>query len=272
METKYTDVMGVRMRHEEAGEGRPVVLLHGIPTSPALWRRVVPLLEGVHAFAWEMVGYGASIPQGEGRDISVAKQADYLASWLDAVGLERAVVVAHDLGGGVAQNLAVKHPERVEGLVFTNAICYDSWPVAPVKVVRALGGAFEHMPGGMFRQTFRLFMHQGHDDPAQEEAALNAHWPHYEQHGGAAAFVRQVRSLDVRDTLAIADRIPELDVPARVVWGAAAVQSIGYGYRLAYELRCSLDRIEGGKHFTPEDHPDRVANAVNSLLEELEAL
>lgn len=79
--------------------------------------------------------------------------------------------------------------------------------------------------------------------------------------------VRQTRSLDARDTMAVADRIPRLDVPARIVWGAAApFQKIGYGYRLAYELKAPLDRIEGGKHFVPEDHPDRVAAAVNDLL------
>jgi pimeloyl-ACP methyl ester carboxylesterase len=81
--------------------------------------------------------------------------------------------------------------------------------------------------------------------------------------------MRQVRSLDVQDTLTIADRIPALNVPARLVWGAAArFQKIGYGYRLAYELGASMERIEGGKHFVPEDHPEPVARAVNELLEQ----
>ncbi len=81
--------------------------------------------------------------------------------------------------------------------------------------------------------------------------------------------IRQVRSLNVQDTLAIADRIPDLDVPTRLVWGAAdRVQKIGYGYRLAYEFDASMERIEEGKHFVPEDHPEPVAQAVNGLLEQ----
>ena len=49
--------------------------------------------------------------------------------------------------------------------------------------------------------------------------------------------VRQVRSLEMQDTLAVASRIPDLDVPTHLVWGAAdRFQKIGYGYRLAYEL------------------------------------
>ena len=58
-------------------------------------------------------------------------------------------------------------------------------------------------------------------------------------------------------------------MPARLVWGAAdQFQKIGYGYRLAYELKAPIERIEDGKHFVPEDHPERVATAVNELLEQ----
>lgn len=110
MESKSLETNGIRMRWEEQGEGTPVVFVHGIPTSPALWRRVVPRLVGVRALAWEMVGYGASIPEGHGRDISVGRQADYLAAWLQALGIERAVLAGHDLGGGVVQIAAVRNP------------------------------------------------------------------------------------------------------------------------------------------------------------------
>jgi pimeloyl-ACP methyl ester carboxylesterase len=79
--------------------------------------------------------------------------------------------------------------------------------------------------------------------------------------------VRQTRSLDVRDTLAVAHELSHLNVPARVVWGAAdGFLKVGYGERLARDLGTTLERIEGGKHFTPEDHPERIAAAVNDLL------
>ena len=75
MESNFVEVGGVRMRWEERGEGQPVVFVHGIPTSPRLWRRVIPKVNGARCLAWEMVGYGASIPESEGRDISVGQQA-----------------------------------------------------------------------------------------------------------------------------------------------------------------------------------------------------
>ena len=209
-------------------------------------------------------------PGGLGARHSVARQAEYLAGWMREIGLDSAVIVGHDLGGGVDQILAVRTPELVRGLVLTNAICYDSWPIPSVKAMRAAGPLVERLPDAIvrFNLYIGLFL-RGHDDRARAKESLAEHWPNYEEAGGAAALVRQVRSLDVRDTLAIADQIPNLDVPARLVWGAAdQFQKIGYGYRLAYDLGATLDRVEGGKHFVPEDHPERVAAAVNGLLEQ----
>lgn len=198
MESQRTTVRDVPLRWEETGQGFPVVLIHGIPTAPALWRHVVPRIDGACCLAFEMVGYGHSIPAGRERDISVARQAAYLLGWLDALGVQRAILVGHDLGGGVAQIAAVRQPQRCAGLLLTNAISYDSWPIP---------------------------------------------------------------------TLAVADRLPDLGVPARIVWGAAdGFQSIGYGERLAWDLDAPLERIEGGKHWVPEDHPDAIAAGIKDLL------
>ena len=271
MESRSVEVNGIHMRWEQQGEGRPVVYIHGIPTSPRLWRHVIPRVSGSRSMAWEMVGYGASTEEGEGRDISVAKQAEYHAAWMRAIGLdEGAVVVGHDLGGGVAQIPAVHNPELVRGLVLTNAICYDSWPIPSVKAMRAMGVAVERLPDVLLHYNVYvgLFL-RGYDDLARAKESFEEHWPYYRGAGAGAALMRQIRSLNVQDTLAVADRIPSLNVPARLVWGAAdRFQKIGYGYRLAYELGASMERIEGGKHFVPEDHPEPVAQAVNGLLEQ----
>ena len=270
MDTRFAEAGGVRMRWEEAGEGSPVVFVHGIPTSPRLWRHVVPKVEA-RSMAWEMVGYGASIPEGRDRDISVAMQAHYLADWMREVGLGNgAVVVGHDLGGGVAQILAVRNPELVRGLVLTNCISYDSWPIAPVRAIGASGPLFGRMPIAAFRRFYAAFLRGGHDDRGRWRESVSEHLPFYEGAGGAAALVAQARSLNVRDTLGISDAIPRLDVPARLVWGVAdGFQPVGYGYRLAYELGGSMQRVEGARHFVPEDHPDEIATAVNGILEEV---
>ncbi len=74
----------------------------------------------------------------------------------------------------------------------------------------------------------------------------------------------------MNNTFAIASELPRLRVSARVVWDAAdPFQKISYGERLARNLHTPLRRIEGGKHFTPDDHPDVVAEEINNLLHEV---
>lgn len=270
MESHATTVRGLTLRWEEAGEGMPVVLVHGIPTAPALWRHVVPRVQGARCLAFEMVGYGESIPEGRDRDISVARQASYLLGWLDALGIDRAVYVGHDLGGGVAQIAATRQPERCAGLLLTNAITHDSWPIPSVAAMQKLGPALHTLPDPAVKGFLRTFYERGHDDHDQAREAFETYWPMYARHGAAEALARQVRSLQTRDTLNIAEDLPRLNVPARIVWGTAdRFQKLQYGERLAWDLDAELTRVEGGKHWVPEDHPDAVADALNSLVAEV---
>ncbi|SFP91582.1 alpha/beta fold hydrolase [Tranquillimonas alkanivorans] len=269
MDFESREVEGIRMRWGRSGDGPPVVFLHGIPTSPDLWRRVVSRLPEARCLAWEMVGYGASIPEGEGRDLSVAKQADYLVAWLREIGIDQAILVGHDLGGGVAQIAATRYPKRCSGLLLTNSICYDSWPIPSVVAMQKMRGLLPHVPERMLRKMIAMLFYRGHDQRDTGESALHVHWRHYSQNGAGLALARQVAGLSATDTLDVAPSLPNLDLPARVVWGAAdQFQKIAYGERLARDLRAPLTRIEGGKHFTPEDHPDEVAQAVRALLKE----
>lgn len=272
MESREDVVDGVTMHWLEYGEGLPVVLLHGIPTSPDLWRHVIG--EGVagRCLAWEMVGYGSSIPAGRNRDLSIRRQADHLESWLDHLRIERAVLAGHDLGGGVAQIVAVRRPEICAGLFLTNAVGYDSWPLPSMKAMRAAGGLVRHLPDAAFKQIFRSFIARGHDDRARAKESFAVHWAAYEGCGGAQAFLRQIRFLDARDTLAVSNDLPKLRKPARLVWGDAdEFQEIEYGERFARDLQAPLHRIHGGRHFTPEDHPEIIARGINRLIEQIAA-
>ncbi|MFN2593999.1 MAG: alpha/beta fold hydrolase, partial [Actinomycetota bacterium] len=243
-------VAGISMRwFESSGNGTPVVLLHGIPTSPLLWRQVVQQLEGCRVFAWEMVGYGGSWSVEDDKDISVRAQASYLQTWLDDQRLDDVILVGHDLGGGVAQIAAVQARQRVAGIVLANSISYDSWPLPSVKAMRAMGSLVGKLPRSMFRRLLGGFLKSGHEDAAIASESIDTHWRYYDRKDGAATFVRQIRSLDAADTLSIAPKLPELHIPGRVVWGADdKFQKLRYGERLARDLGLELDVIAGGKH------------------------
>lgn len=267
------DVDGTPVRWLEQGSGVAVVLVHGIPTSPALWRHVMPLLPGLRVLAFEMTGYGQSIPAGRTRDVSVGAQADRLNGWLDHLGIDRAVLVGHDLGGGVVHIAAVRRPELCAGLLITNGIGYDSWPIPSVKAMRMAAPLLARMPAALLKPSLAMLIARGHDDRSVARESLDLHFRPYAEHGGGAAMARQVSSLHVQDTVAVADRLSSLAVPARVVWGEDdQFQKVAFGERFARDLRTPLRRIRGGKHFTPEDHPDVLAAEITSLTREAEQL
>lgn len=120
------------------------------------------------------------------------------------------------------------------------------------------------------RPAFGVLLARGHDDASKTRETLGVHHRPYAEHGGGAAMARQVTALDVHDTIAVQDRLPTLGVPARVVWGVAdQFQKLEYGERFARDLGATLERIEGGKNFTAEDHPEAVAAAIRSLAAEV---
>ena len=74
----------------------------------------------------------------------------------------------------------------------------------------------------------------------------------------------------MRDTLAVCDALPGLDIPARIVWGDAdQFQKLEYGERFARDLKAPLRTIRGGKHFTPEDHSIVIAEEIMRLVREI---
>lgn len=108
-----------------------------------------------------MVGFGASIREGRGRDISVGRQADYLKAWLGALGVRQAVLSGHDLGGSVVQIAAVRNPQQALGRFLANSIGYDSWPIPAIKAMRVMGGILEHFPAGIFRFVYSSILRPG---------------------------------------------------------------------------------------------------------------
>jgi pimeloyl-ACP methyl ester carboxylesterase len=243
------------MRWSEEGGGFPFVLLHGISTGPALWCHVLPQVRGGRLLAFELVGYGESIPAGRDRDISVARQADSLLAWLDHLAIEQAVLVGHDLGGGWRRS------PRCTSHGGAQVWC---WPTRSAttpgrsSASGRCGRPGRSSAGCRRRRSGRWWLAAGRQPrrPRNRPGVAGGPQPPYERHGGAAALAWQVRWLRTADTLQVADRLGDLQVPARVVWGVAdPFQRLPYGQRFAWDLRTELWRIEGGRHFVPEDPP-----------------
>ncbi|MDQ2939151.1 MAG: alpha/beta fold hydrolase, partial [Actinomycetota bacterium] len=114
---------GVRSFVREQGDGPAVLLLHGVPASSFLYRKVIPPLSeaGLRAIAIDFPGLGlAERPQDF--DYSWSGLADWLEEAVDALGIERCHLVVHDLGGPIGCTWAVRNPDRVLSLTALNTV------------------------------------------------------------------------------------------------------------------------------------------------------
>jgi haloalkane dehalogenase len=134
---KTVDVLGSRMAYHERGEGAPVLLLHGNPTSSYLWRDVIPALEGRgRLIAPDLIGMGDSgkLPEPGPETYRFATHRDYLAAFIDAVigGTQSIVLVVHDWGSALGFDWANHHRDRISGIAYMEAIVrpiasWDEW-------------------------------------------------------------------------------------------------------------------------------------------------
>ncbi|MCH8310775.1 MAG: haloalkane dehalogenase [Chloroflexi bacterium] len=140
---KRVAVLDTELAFVDAGEGDPVVFLHGNPTSSYLWRNVISEVEGgARCLAPDLVGMGESgkTPDGSYRFVDHAR---YLDAWFDALGLTSNVtLVCHDWGSALAFHWAHRHPERVKGIAYMEAIVrpltWDSWPEAARRIFQGM--------------------------------------------------------------------------------------------------------------------------------------
>jgi haloalkane dehalogenase len=140
---RRTTVLDTEMAYVEVGAGDPVVFLHGNPTSSYLWRNVIPPVEREgRCLAPDLVGMGDSGKSGNG-SYRFVDHARYLDAWFDALGLERNVtLVMHDWGSALGFHWARRHPDRVRGLAYMEALVrpltWEEWPEPARKVFQAM--------------------------------------------------------------------------------------------------------------------------------------
>ncbi len=127
-ESGYADVNGLKMYYEVYGKGKPIVLLHGSYMNiPLNWSHIIPLLaKDRKVIVTEMQGHGRT--RDISRELSYEGMADDVSGLLKHLKIDRADILGYSMGGGVAFQVAVRHPEQVRRLVvLSGTYAYDGW-------------------------------------------------------------------------------------------------------------------------------------------------
>lgn len=271
MRGEFVDVDGARLYYYAAGTrgaGEPVVFLHGFPTSGHLWGDVIAQMPAGHRLVVvDLLGYGRSDPPA-GRSLSLHAHAERVAGLLDALGIRTACVAGHEVGGGVAQALALDWPSRVSRLALIASVAFDAWPTREVRVARALLPLLQVLPASWLLPIVRAELERGYIDDAHATHSIAKYQRAFASTDGRRALFAHLAALDPRETLALGARLGEIRIPTAIIWGSHdPFLRMSLGSRLAATIPGStLDILSGARHFTPEEEPRDVASILARLL------
>jgi len=250
------------------GQGPPLVLLHGIPSSSYLWRDVIgPLSATFDVLAPDLLGYGDSDKRLDA-DLSIAAQARYMVAFMESVGVHQAAVVGHDIGGGVAQLMAVDEPQRVARLILIDSVVDSNWPVADI--ARLKEPVWDQIMVNIdLRNGLRKGLEAGMVTEGRVTDEIVNEWTRpFQDLGGRRAYLRAARALNNRDLTSRSNHIQEIDTPTLILWGANdTFLDPRWAETLQQKLRdATVEIIDPGGHFLPLDRPDAVVEAITRFL------
>ena len=263
-----TIIEGNAVRWGTAGNGPPLVAIHGTPFSSQVWRRIVPpLADRRTVYYFDLVGYGLS-EMREGQDVSLAVQNKTLAALFTHWGLERPDVLAHDFGGATALRAYYLNGLRYRSLTIFDAVALAPWGSPFVQHVRKHESAFSGMPDYMHRALLRAYLQTAAHNPLSEEA-LEIYSAPWLGPIGQPAFYRQIAQMDQKFTDEVEGRYGRLDCPVTVLWGRNDDWiPFDKGVALAALISdAECIPVADSGHLVQEDRPEAIVAAVLKQLD-----
>lgn len=268
MAQHFIDIDDRKIAYHREGEGASVLLIHGVASYSFIWKPIIrELSRNYDVIALDLLGCGDSEKPVD-QDLSIKVQSELISKLIDKLGIKDVHLVGHDVGGGVAQLLAVNHADQLSDLTLINPVGYDYWPVQPITamrlpVIRALTTAI--MNKNMLRMVIRraLFYKERLDDKLMDEF-----WRPLASDEGKRGFVQLIRGINNKLLLDIKDKLKTIELPALLIRGDAdAYLSRHILERLHDDIPNSkLVRTPRGGHFIQFDEPEWVSAQIREFI------
>jgi pimeloyl-ACP methyl ester carboxylesterase len=264
---------GLNFHVAEAGDGTPVLMLHGFPQHWYAWRKVIPLLPGYRLICPDLRGFGWSDAPRRGYDVNTLT-ADVLAL-MDALALDRGYLVGHDWGAKVGFRLCMSQPDRFAGFIALNTL--HPWPARGPLIRHAWRQwytALIEYPGvgaWMMRRPglVRFLLRRAVADPRvwrDDELAAFAYvfsQPDRARAGQALHWQYVVHEIPRLVRRSMPER--PLTVPTTLLFGAQDVTLSPAQLAGADGLRVQV--VDGCGHHLPDERPDLVAQAIQQMID-----
>lgn len=263
-----------RIRYREAGEGKPVVFVHGFLVDGRLWDGVVDRLsDRCRCIAPDWPIGAQQIAMNPDADLSPPGIAAIIDSFLAALELEDVTIVGNDSGGAMSQVLVTRHPKRIGRLVLTNCDTYDNFPPGIFKAMPPLA----KLPGGMtvLSAPFRIgALARGAFKPFARTKIpdeLIASWmaPALHDPGVKHDAKKVTAGMNKRYTLEAAEKLRSSELPLLLTWAPGdKLFPIAAAERLVRETpNARLVEIPNAGTFVALDQPQLLADEIASFVQ-----
>lgn len=263
---------GVRSFVREQGGGGNVVLLHGVPSSSFLYRKVVPQIaaQGLRGVAFDYPGLGLADRPDE-FDYSWSGLARWTGDAIDALEIDRCHLVVHDIAGPIGIEWAIRNPSRVLSLTVLNTMLNVAtfrrpWSMRPF-ATRGIGELWLwSTPRLLFTE---LMYRQGiADRSATTRGEVDAYRVLLRLRDAGRAFLKIMRGFELTEEKQrfLWEGLAERPYPARIVWGEEDPALDTRLLEVAQKVLGVGDPIRlPAKHFLQEDQAPAIANAIGDL-------
>lgn len=270
MRGEFVEVGGARLYYYAAGTrgtGEPLLLLHGFPTSSHLWNQVVPLVPPGHrVVVADLLGFGRSDPP-EGRDLSIGAHAMRVLGLMDALGIARAAVVGHDIGGSVALKLALHQPARVSRLCLVNSAAADARPGAVLRFGNLFALLLRLFPASVATSALRSRMRRGYVSPERGSHSIEQYLRPFANDAGNRAMMSHLTAgMDPAEDEVMA--LSNIRVPVALLCGSDdPIRPAAMSRRIGEMIPgATVEVVPDARHFLPEESPQVVARVITELL------
>jgi pimeloyl-ACP methyl ester carboxylesterase len=256
----------VAIHYVDEGQGLPLVLIHGLGGRIYNFRYNIPVLsEHLRVVALDLKGFGYSERPAAG-DYSLTAQARLVGELMDRLGISRAAVLGHSMGGAIALRLAVTSPEKVDRLILVgsappNGMVPRLAASPPLRSLLRLGTALVlHQPGLRER-----VLRQGFYDPAFLSPEMLEEFRRSACIRGSADATASLLSHAAGDEPIDISRVSQ---PVLILWGEGdRWTSLGLARRLADELPdARLQVIDRARHMVLEERAEEANEAILAFL------